>query len=174
MANTYTLISSVTVGSGGAASISFTSIPATYTDLLIKLSARGDAAATTWQNVRLRFNSDSGSNYTHRTLAGLGTTIATGTQTTVYNRFSYAPYLLVTASIFSNSEYYISNYTSSNNKSMSYDSSAENNSSSVYALAVSGAVWNNSAAISSIEITPDPGGNWVQYSTAYLYGISNA
>ena len=174
MANTYTLIQAVTVGSDGAASINFTSIPATYTDLLIKLSARGDAAATTWQNVRLRFNSDSGSNYTHITLAGLDTTVATATQTTVYNRFSYAPYANVTASIFSNSEYYIPNYTSANNKSMSYDSSAENNSSSVYALAFSAGVWTNSAAISSIAITPDPGGNWVQYSTAYLYGISNA
>jgi hypothetical protein len=40
MANTYTLISSVTVGSGGAANIEFTSIPQTYTDLLYKISGR--------------------------------------------------------------------------------------------------------------------------------------
>jgi hypothetical protein len=174
MANTYTLISSVTL-SGTAASISFTSIPATYTDLLIKLSARGDEAGVTWQNVRLRYNSDSGSNYTHAVAAGLGTTTATAANSnTVYTRFSYAPYVLTTASIFSNSEYYFPNYTSGNNKTISYESSAENNDASVYALAFAGGIWSNVAAISSIEITPDAGGNWVQYSTAYLYGISNA
>ena len=37
MANTYVAIATVTVGSGGAASIDFTSIPATYTDLVVKL-----------------------------------------------------------------------------------------------------------------------------------------
>ena len=42
MADTYTLISSVTVGAGGASSIDFTSIPATYTDLLVKFSLRTD------------------------------------------------------------------------------------------------------------------------------------
>ena len=40
MATTYTLISSVTVGSGGAANIEFTSIPSTYTDLLLKYYLR--------------------------------------------------------------------------------------------------------------------------------------
>ena len=42
MANTYTLISSVTVGSGGASSIEFTSIPSTYTDLLLNFSGRSN------------------------------------------------------------------------------------------------------------------------------------
>ena len=47
MATTYTLISSVTVGSGGAASIEFTSIPSTYTDLVLKLSARSSRNVST-------------------------------------------------------------------------------------------------------------------------------
>jgi hypothetical protein len=62
MADTYTLISSVTVGAGGASSIDFTSIPATYTDLLIKVSARGASGASNITGT-LRFNSDAGSNY---------------------------------------------------------------------------------------------------------------
>ena len=40
MAVTHNLISTITVGSGGAASIDFTSIPQTYTDLLVKISLR--------------------------------------------------------------------------------------------------------------------------------------
>jgi hypothetical protein len=42
MANTYEAIATVTVGSGGATDIEFTSIPGTYTDLLIKSSLRSD------------------------------------------------------------------------------------------------------------------------------------
>jgi hypothetical protein len=174
MANTYTLISSVTVGSGGASSINFTSIPSTYTDLCIKLSARGTLTGVTWQNLRLRFNSDSASNYSYKLLAALSGSVLSASETSTYLRYSYGTYADATASTFSNAEYYITNYTSSNNKSISYDSVAENNSSTVYALALTAGLWNNSAALSSIAITPDAGGDWAQYSTAYLYGISNA
>jgi hypothetical protein len=45
MATTYEIIASVTVGSGGAANIEFTSIPATYTDLVVLFSARTDRSA---------------------------------------------------------------------------------------------------------------------------------
>lgn len=175
MATTYTLISSVTVGSGGASSINFTSIPSTYTDLCIKLSARGTlGGGITWQNLRLRFNGDSGSNYSYRLLATLSGSVLSASETSTYLRYSYGNYADSTASTFSNAEYYITNYTSSNNKSISYDSVVENNSSSVYALAITAGLWSNSAALSSIAITPDAGGDWAQYSTAYLYGISNA
>ena len=46
MANTFVLLASTTVGSGGASSIDFTSIPATYTDLVVKVSGRIDYAQT--------------------------------------------------------------------------------------------------------------------------------
>jgi hypothetical protein len=173
MATTYTLISSVTVGSGGASSIDFTSIPATYTDLVLKLSARGTFTGNAWQNLRLRFNGDSGSNYSYTVLVALDGSAVGGSETSTYLRYSYMPYADATASTFTNNEYYIANYASSNQKSISYDSAAENNSSGV-ALGITSGKWNNSAAISSIAITPDLGGNWAQYSTAYLYGISNA
>jgi hypothetical protein len=65
---TYTLINSVTVGSGGAASMEFTSIPSTYTDLVVKISGRSDNTGS-FANY-LRFNSDSGNNYTWINLYG--------------------------------------------------------------------------------------------------------
>jgi hypothetical protein len=46
MATTYEIISSVTVGSGGAANIEFTSIPATYTDLYVLASIRSNRSGT--------------------------------------------------------------------------------------------------------------------------------
>lgn len=171
MPDTYKAIATVTVGSGGASSIDFTSIPSTYTDLLIKLSSRGTATGLTWQNIRLRFNADSGNNYSHRVLASLGGNPISGAETTNYLRYSYTDYGDATASTFSNNEYYIANYTSSNNKCIYYETVAENNSATVFALALTGGLWSNSSAITSIAITPDAGGNWAQYSTATLYGI---
>ena len=55
MANTYTLISSVTVGSGGASSIDFTSIPATYTDLCLVWSGRSAGSDV---DTKITFNSE--------------------------------------------------------------------------------------------------------------------
>ncbi|CAB4173630.1 hypothetical protein UFOVP973_1, partial [uncultured Caudovirales phage] len=40
MANTYVLLNSNTVGVGGTASVTFSSIPQTYTDLMVRISAR--------------------------------------------------------------------------------------------------------------------------------------
>jgi len=58
MATTYTLISSVTVGSGGAATMTFSSIPQTYTDLLVRVSARN--TSTSGSGLNMRFNSTEG------------------------------------------------------------------------------------------------------------------
>jgi hypothetical protein len=58
MAITYTLISSVTVGAGGAASMSFTSIPSTYTDLVVFCSGRA-ANSFTSAGLLLKFNGSS-------------------------------------------------------------------------------------------------------------------
>jgi hypothetical protein len=61
----------LTVGSGGAANIEFTSIPGTYTDLLIKLSARN--VTNTETTGAIYFNNDTtNANYTARRLLGDG------------------------------------------------------------------------------------------------------
>jgi len=165
MANTYTLIASSTVGSGGAATIDFTSIPATYTDLLLSVSLRS-TEATVETNATISFNGSS-ANKSARTLYGNGSNA---------NSYAYGSEIYLwlsgassTSSTFGNSQYYISNYSSSNNKSISIDSTSENNATLV-AQSLSAGLWSNSAAITSITITCG-GGNFVQYSTAYLYGI---
>jgi hypothetical protein len=71
MATTYEAIATVTVGSGGAADITFSSIPATYTDLVVKTSLRNaDPTDQRW-NVKITFNGN-GSNYSERLLFGAG------------------------------------------------------------------------------------------------------
>ena len=69
MADTYVLINSVTVGAGGASTIEFTSIPSTYTDLLLYCSVRDSATSTGVQNLYITYNSNT-SGYYDRVLNG--------------------------------------------------------------------------------------------------------
>jgi hypothetical protein len=169
MANTYTLIEAKTLGSS-TASISFTSIPQTYTDLKLLISARASADMT----YAIGFNSST-SNYSGRSLRGSGSAVA-GYLTTAYSYGSTAiglGYINSVASTFTNCEIYISNYTSSNNKSLSMDNVQEQNvSDPVYANLTAG-LWSDSAAITSIQIKPESG-TLETNSTFYLYGISNS
>ena len=170
MANTYTLISSVTVGSGGAASVGFTSIPATYTDLIIKLSARLTTSpeSSPWSSVYVSLNGSS-SNFTYRLLYGSGSAAASQSGTT---QIAWVDSSDATASTFGNAEIYIANYAGSNYKSISTDFVTENNSSAAL-MGLNATLWSNTAAITSFAVAP-ASGNFTQYSTAYLYGISNA
>ena len=170
MATTYTLISSVTVGSGGAATIDFTSIPATYTDLIVKFSPRTNRATQVADIVSLSFNGST-SNRTVRELYGSGSGTFSGNTTNMYA--GYVPCAGATGSVFGNVEIYITNYASSNFKSVSVDSVSENNATESYAN-LQANLWSNTAAITSLTLTPVVGTLFVQYSTAYLYGISNA
>ena len=168
MANTFVKIATVSLGSA-AATISFTSIPGTYTDLLIMGSLRNSAADTNTDTV-LTFNSNT-ANYSARRLAGNGSSASSDTQgaTNGYYFALTGEGTNWTASTFSNGSIYIPNYTSSNNKSISTDAVAENNGTAASAQLAAG-LWSNSAAITSITLTSG-NGNFVQYSTATLYGI---
>jgi hypothetical protein len=68
----YESIATVTVGSGGAANVEFTSIPATYTHLQVRGIGRSLEANTGVDVQYLRFNSDTGSNYAWHQLVGNG------------------------------------------------------------------------------------------------------
>jgi hypothetical protein len=171
MANTYTLISSVTVGSGGQAAIEFTSIPGTYTDLLVKLSGRSSRSAADLEEFLLTFNNNT-SSYSEKWLRGTGSSVSSNSFSGSSIQQLGQPGAGATANIFGNWEFYIPNYTSSNNKSVSLDGVTENNATNAYAYIHTG-LWSNTAAITSIKLSA---GSYlaVEHSTAYLYGISNA
>ena len=177
MALTYEAIATVTVGSGGAANIEFTSIPGTYTDLALFLSGRStDNSAQT--STGYNFNGST-SGYTSRNLGNYQGTVFSGSMTTLsiggvtYGRLDDSGLVAATAtaSTFSNGWLYVPNYAGSDNKSWSWDSVAENNSTAAAEILVAG-LWSNTAAITSIKILPYLG-NFAQYSTATLYGIKN-
>jgi hypothetical protein len=75
----YESIATVTVGSGGIADFTFTSIPSTYTHLQIRAYwGFTDTGNNTWLNTR--FNSDSGTNYAYHSLRANGSTLSAATQ----------------------------------------------------------------------------------------------
>jgi hypothetical protein len=169
MANTYTLISSVTVSSA-TNTISFTSIPQTYTDLLFKISGRFSLDTA---SAFLRYNGTT-TNGSSKWLEGSGSSASSSTDgSNQYGPVHGVVNSTKTANTFGNAEIYIPNYTSSNNKSSSSDGVTENNATAT-TMALGANLWSNTAAITSIEIVGAASANFVQYSTAYLYGISNA
>jgi hypothetical protein len=166
---TYTQIgSAVVVGSGGQATITFTTIPSTYTDLVVKYSGRNSGAGA-GIDLYISFNGST-ANLLARRLHGTGSTTASYSGST--GDIGVDQSASTTASTFSNMEVYIPSYAGSVNKTYSADAVQENNAIAAYAQITAGQ-WSQTAAITSITLTP-LSGNFVQYSTAYLYGVSNA
>jgi hypothetical protein len=175
MANTFIKLSTVTVGASGAATIDFTSIPQTFTDLKLVTCLRNNNASPRTQ-IRVTFNSST-SNYSGKILRGYDNTTADSTTTsTSYFDAWRIPAATATTSVFSNDEIYIPNYTSSNYKSFSSDNVSETNVSSgtTNYMSLNAGLWSNTAAITSISLTSDNATNFSQYSTATLYGIKSS
>ena len=166
MANTYTLLETITVGAAGAASVTFNSIPQTgYTDLVVKMSGRSSAANN---SISMAFNGSSAS-FTSKFLNGSGSAATSGSRTDFYQSavIDESGY---TANTFGNAEITIPNYVSANYKSFSIDGVTETNATLAYMTLIAG-LWSNTAAITSIGISPGAG-NFAQYSTFTLYGVS--
>lgn len=173
MANTYIAIATVTVGSGGSSTMEFTSIPGTYTDLLVKVSARDGRPTNKINYIEIQFNG-SASTYSQTDIGANGSTAYAAANDLGANKpYTYGTASGATANTFGNSEFYIPNYTSSSAKSFSIDSTTENNGTEVR-LSLSAASWSGTSAITSIKLTAYGGNSFVQYSTATLYGIKNS
>jgi len=168
MPSSMTKISSVTVESGGSASVTFSSIPQTYTDLVVKASVRTDRSNDNNDNIQVKPN-NSTSSLTFRMIRGNGSSAASNSTA---NWWGFVDGNLgATANTFGNTEIYIPNYTSSNYKSFSSDSVSENNATEAYA-SMSAILWSDTTAISSLVIVPVNGSNFLQYTTFTLYGVT--
>ena len=165
MPATYEPIASTTLGSS-AADITFSSIPGTYTDLILVITGAFSGNET----IGVRFNGDTGSNYSSTILAGSGSTASSGrnssqTALTVGTNGYY------TTSIAANSVLQIQSYANTNvYKTML----SRSNNANVGLDAIVG-LWRSTAAIDSIKLY----GFYSAYtfssgSTAALYGIKAA
>jgi hypothetical protein len=178
MPNTFELIASSTLGSAQA-SIDFSSIPSTYTDLCLvaslRVSSTGEVNPPIQRLELIINNTTTGGLYNARLLYGNGSS-AGSVSGSAQNRNLYAGAATAsgaTASTFSNVSFYIPNYAGSTNKSISIDSVTENNATGADASFTAN-LWTSTAAINQLTLKPYDGSNFVQYSTAYLYGVKNA
>jgi len=175
MANTHTLIYSSTAGSGGTSSFDFTSIPSTYTDLLLKISIRSSSSVGTYDPVKIKING-SATNITVRDIYATGSSVGSEAPgSTDANIISYSSNSANTSNAFGSLEIYISNYASTSYaKSISADGVSETNGAGAI-LTLTSSLWNSTSAINAVNIGPYLGGStWAQYSTASLYGIKNS
>lgn len=172
MANTYTLIASNTLASS-AASVTFSSIPNTYTDLVLKASIRSDQGSVN-TDVLVTYNAVGGTSYSRVWLQGNGATAssnltANSSSTNVLNSAVGGG---ATSNTFSNWELYIPSYTVSQNKPYGTFAVGENNATTAYIVAVAG-LFRNTNAITEVKLEPG-GGNFVSGSSFFLYGIKNS
>lgn len=168
MASAFTAIASTTVGAGGASSITFSSIPGTYTDLLVYLSGRSTRNDSAQEVVDIGFNG------AYTSLSGIR--LASGGSSVFGGSATYlgtASTDTGTASMFGNCYIYIPNYAGSTYKGHSVDGNGENNGTSA-TIQIAAGLWSSSSAITSINMKPQSGSNWTQYSSATLYGIKNS
>lgn len=161
------LISSQTLTSS-AASVTFSSIPATYTDLVIRWSIRMDAG---FNQVSVHPNNAT-TNLSITYLEGNGAAASSGSSTADLwvrgaNPSTY------TASTFSSAEVYIPSYTVSQNKPMFLFGLNENNATTALISATAG-LWSSTTAITSLVLANPQGGNFVSGSSFYLYGIKSS
>jgi hypothetical protein len=174
MASTYTLISS-NVLSSSAASVTFSAIPSTYTDLVIRSSARVDPAGNTVQ-LSIQFNGLSTTIYSATRLRGNGSTASSSRSTSAAHMYLFnANADASTANTFSNGEHYIPNYAGTAQKTASGFGVTEMNSATSIVIDAGAGLANLTSAITSITLF-DSGsnGNFMAGSSFYLYGIKNS
>lgn len=174
MANTYELISATTV-STPAYSITLNSIPQTYTDLLLKISARSDYGSA-GHEMSIQTNSIT-SGYGNRMAYVSGSSVLSATASNPAHTWAGGVVgASATSNTFSNCELYFPNYSSTTlAKSMSCDVTTENNASSVGALWINSGLNTSTAAITSLTLNCWQSFiNFVAGSTFYLYGIKNS
>jgi hypothetical protein len=164
-------IATVTVGSGGASSIEFTSIPSTFAHLQVRILCRSDRSGQNLDFPTVQVNADTGSNYARHTLYGNGSTAqaaaVSSTSAMVLGTMAGGS---ATANAFGASIFDIFDYSdTSKYKTLRSVGSFDNNGSGEVRL-YSG-LWMSTSAITSIKIYGFYNDNMVQHSTAALYGV---
>ena len=151
----------------GVSTVTFSSIPSTYTSLQIRLSA---LTATSGYDLFLRLNGDTGNNYTRHLLYGNGSTV-TATGSTAQNSMlidSGATGTYTTSPMVAIID--IHNYASTTqNKTVRSFEGSDNNGTGDVTLASS--LWSNTSAVTSVTVVLFGGINYAAGTTISLYGI---
>ena len=174
--SSYESIATVTVGSGGSATVTFSSIPATYTHVQIRAITRNSYGSTvTTGNGTVRFNSDTGNNYALHQLRGTGAAASATaiSSTSVMYGFSDIGGTSVT-NFFGAGIMDILDYSNTNKyKTIRVLTGSDGNTTNDDWLYLASGLWQNTNAITTITLASSSG-NYAQYSQFALYGIKGA
>jgi hypothetical protein len=176
MANTFQLIETYTVPSGGIATITFSNIPQIYTDLMILGSVKTSRTSNN-DFIKGYFNSDTtDANYTGF-INYQGTNVINGGTFAALSAPRYfgdvpgnnGP----TTNFFSQTRIWINGYTDSYPKTYGSES-GQNADSGTQLLTYASGRWSGTSPITSISFTCGVTGPWREFSTLSLYGIKGS
>ncbi len=163
--STYTKIASTTLGSA-AASVTFSSIPSTYTDLVLVMNYF--STASEWPMIQ--FNSDTATNYSFTEMYGNGTSAASLRQSSINGIWvGYGAYSPAGSTNPGTIIINIQNYsnTTTNKTTLSRSNSTNGVEATV-------GLWRNTAAINTIVLKHQTATTYIAGSTFNLYGITAA
>jgi hypothetical protein len=168
--NSYESIATTTVGSGGVASITFSSIPATYTHLQLRFFASTNRASPIFRDsYKVQFNSDTAANYSNHELYGDGSSTGAGAGTSTSN---IAAGTIGGGGFFGVSVFDVLQYANTNIYKTTRSLSGVNDNTGGYGLIdLRSGNWRSTSAINSITLITGVGTTFVQYTQAALYGI---
>jgi len=159
-------IETIELGSSQS-SITFSSIPQDYDDLILKYSLRTNRTTDQVDPILIQLNSSS-SNFSSVGLIGEN---IVNTDSRSDNRINLDQADDTTANTFGNSSAYISNYTASQAKSISVDTVSENNATRAFRT-LRAMLWSDGSAITSLNLAPQIGTAFLTGSTFSLYGVT--
>ena len=173
--SSYFQIASVTVGSGGASDVTFSSISSTYTHLQIRGILRNTSGSAGSLDLFTRFNSDTAANYrNYKQIGGVGSSAfaaASGTGNEIRNAYFLNDGN--TASMYSAWVCDILDYKNTNKYKVTRALNGQDLNGSGSIRFFSG-LWMSTSAITSITLTVEGGNNFKQYTQFALYGIKGS
>lgn len=172
MPGSYESIATTTVGAGGTASVTFSSIPSTYSHLQVRILCRTNYPASDTRNLTMRFNSDTASNYSDHYLLGDGASVSSGADTTVSEMYiGTATGATAASNVFAVNIIDVLDYANTNKYKTVRNIHGLDLNGSGRVLLRSGS-WRSTSAVTSISF--DLEGNWDfnQYSHFALYGVN--
>lgn len=173
VATSFESISTVTVGSGGAANVEFTSIPSTYAHLQIRIFGRSNRTSVI-DAVNVRFNGDTGFYYAEHWLYGDGSSaLAYGSGGTSLMSTARIAGDSAGSNVFGSIIIDVLDYTNTNKFTTIRSLGGTDNNGSGEVDFISG-LWRNTNAVTSITLYPGTSTDWKQYSHVALYGIKSA
>jgi flagellin len=172
----YESISTTTVGAGGAATVTFSSISSAYSHLQIRVMARCSAAGSDREGISIMMNSDNTANYAAHFLINTGAAASSsGASGYTGSGNNAGGSSIITgatsaANIFGVTIIDILDYANTNKNKVTRSLNGQDQNNTSGRLGLTSGLWLSTSAITSLTFTPT-GGSFTQYSSFALYGI---